>query len=344
MNRKRMICRVPLGILALTALAVLCSSTGAIAAAAGLGYKVTERIAGADGGWDAATFDPQLRRPYVARTDGIMAIDVDSGMATAQLVKGDRTHQVAPIGDGHEFIFTNGGTNQAIIADARSGAVLAAIATGEGPDAVIYDPRTKLVLVMNHRSGSATVIDPAARKAIATIAVGGPPEFAALDGRGHVFVNIEDQAKIAVIDIAKQTVSTRIELLGCTEPTGLVYAGGRLYAACSNGVLKVVVAATGAEVASLPIGQRPDGVIIDSKRHMVFVPCGGDGTLSIFKLGGVAPMPMGSIATKRGARTGDVDEMTGRVYLPSAEYLPPVPPATRPAPKAGTFAVLVVAP
>lgn len=315
------------------------------AGAAEPAYQIVDRIAGPDGGWDAVNFDPASRRLYVARTDGIMALEVDAGKVTPHFTAGDRTHQAVPL-PGGELVFTNGNTNQAIFVNAKSGAAIATVTTGDKPDAAIWDAHSKLVLVMNHAGGDVTFINPKTHKAVGAVAAGGTLEFAASDGHGHAFVNIEDQAKVAVIDIARRTVSARIDLPGCEEPSGLAYTkGGLVLSACANGVMTVVDAKAGKEIATVPIGQRPDNVIYDGARALAFVPCGGDGTLTIVSVKDPAHVTLiGSIATQKGARTGAVDEKTGRIYLPAAEYNAPAAPDKRPTMKAGTFVLLVVAP
>ena len=75
------------------------------------------------------------------------------------------------------------------------------IKTGRNPDAIIYDPASKHILSINHSGGDVTVIDPAALdKDPVTIAVGGTLEFAAADGAGHVFVNVENKNEVVQID------------------------------------------------------------------------------------------------------------------------------------------------
>ncbi len=331
-------------VLALVSLA----ANGGISAASSPGiatYEIVSRISAPDGGWDGVNFDPVARRLYVTRTDGILALDVDTGKLTPQLAKGDHTHQAVPL-PGEELVFTNGNTNQAIFINVHTGALIASVAVGNKPDAAVFDPYSKRVFVMNHAGGDVSVIDPQTHQAVSTIAVGGVLEFAASDGKGHVFVNVEDQAKIAVIDAAKRIVSSRIDLPGCEEPSGLAFTKeGLILSACSNGVMTVASAASGKELQTLPIGQRPDCVIYDANRGLALVPGGGDGTLSVFSVKDPAHVAaVGSFATQQSARIGAVDEKTGRVYLPAADMVPSSTPGQRPSHKPGSFAIMVLAP
>jgi DNA-binding beta-propeller fold protein YncE len=198
---------------------------------------------------------------------------------------------------------------------------------------------------MNARDGSATVIDPFAAKAVATVPIGGGLEFPALDGRGHLFVNVEDKNEIAEIDMARRTVLRRIALTGCDGPTGLTFIpGGTLISACANGVAKLVRTSDGKLLGDIAIGPRPDGAFYDPIRRRAYVPSGGDGTLTVIDTRGALPRAIGKVATQTGARTGTVDPATGRIYLPTARFAPPAAPGQRGRAVPGSFEVLVLAP
>jgi DNA-binding beta-propeller fold protein YncE len=309
-------------------------------------YGVVDRIAAPDGGFDYASFDPTHRRVYVSRTGGVLALDVDTKRVTGHLTDAQKAHESLPLDDGARLLVTDSGSNSAHLVDALSGELLADIPTGQKPDAALFDPATGLALVMNGHSGDVTLIDPKTRKAVGAIAVGGALEFAAADGFGRAYVNVEDQNQIAVLDTKARAVVGRYVLKGCEGPTGLAYAadGGVLIAACANKVAKVIRAADGQDLATLAIGAGPDAVIYDATRHLAFIPCGQDGVLEVLDLravGGVAVVQ--SVQTQRGARVGAVDPQDGDLYLPTATYTPS-PTGGRPVAQPGTFTILVVGP
>jgi DNA-binding beta-propeller fold protein YncE len=136
----------------------------------------------------------------------------------------------------------------------------------------------------------------------------------------------------------------RYPLNGCVKPTGLaLVTGGRLVSACGNGVVKILDAASGREIASLPIGAGPDAVIYDPGRAMAYVPSGRTGTLAVIALAGPAANTIiDTVPTQIGARTGTVDTKTGRIYLPTAQYVPAAGPGQESSVKPGTFTVLVL--
>jgi len=320
-----------------------CAQAQAQAAGAS-GLRVIDRIAGPDGGWDYASFDPGRKRVYVAHGSNVMMIDAETGAVKADFASGDHLHAVLPIPGRSLLLTTNSGDNTARLIDANSGVPLASIPTAKDPDAAIYDPASGRVLVMGGDSGEITIVDIAGRKAVGSISVGGALEFPALDGKGKLYVNIETKNEIAVISLAKRKVVARYPMTGCVAPTGLAYVeGGRLVAVCANGVAKILDAATGEGVATLKIGARPDAVMYDRTRHIALVPSAMSGTLAVIALAGPANNTVDdTVPTQLGARTGAVDEKTGRVYLPTAEYVLPVPSGQRPTTKPGTFQVLVL--
>jgi YVTN family beta-propeller protein len=315
----------------------------AAAPAAALHYHVVAQLAAGDGGWDILSVDPVDQRLYVGRPDGVTAIDLKTGKATDRIVPGQRVHAALAIPGTHEVISTNGESNTATVFDGRTGQIRATIPTGKKPDAAAYDPATRTLWVMDPGSGEATVIDPATAKVLATVPIGGSLEFAVPNGRGRMYVNVEDKNEVAVLDTKARKLLSRFSLAGCDGPTGIAYdpAAGEIVSACGNGVA-VVSAPDGRLVARLTIGKGADGAAYDAKRHLVLIPAGRDGNLSVIRLR-PSPAVVEQVPTAVSARTIALDPVSGRVYLPAAT-LAPAPAGERPKPVPGTFRVLVVAP
>jgi YVTN family beta-propeller protein len=306
-------------------------------------YRVVAQLPAGDGGWDLLSVDPANQRLYIAHGDGVTAIDLKTGTATDRIVSGKRVHAALAIPGTNDVISTNGETNDALLFDGRTGKIRATIATGTKPDAAAYDPATRSVWIMNPGSGDATVVDPASARVLATVPVGGSLELGVADGRGRMYVNVEDKNEVAVLDTKARKVAARFPLQGCDGPTGIAYDPGshEILSACANGVA-IVSAPDGKQVARLAIGKGADGAAYDARRHIALVPAGRDGNLTLIRLGFV-PKVVGQIATAVSARTIAIDPSTGRAYLPSAKMAPPVG-NDRPKPMPGTFRVLVVAP
>jgi hypothetical protein len=334
----------PIRYLAALPAAVLLAAS--LSAAAAPTYSETGKIAGPDGGWDYVSFDPVHRRLFVSRSNGLTALDVDSGTLIGHLADGSRTHEPLVIPGGDQVLLTNGATNSALLLSAADGKLIASIPTAPFPDGAVYDAPSGLAVSFG-ASGIATLIDPVAKTQVATIAIGGKEEFPASDGQGRVFVNVESGNEIAVLDLKARTVTASYKLEGCDSPGGLAYAGSAdvLIAACDNKVAKVVAAKTGTLLATLPIGDGPDAVIYDAQRKLAFIPCGHDGVLEVIEVkSGADAVVIQTVKTEVGARTGALDPKTGKLYLPTAIYGPPVTPGGRSLSLPGSFHVVVVSP
>ncbi|MBS0383838.1 MAG: hypothetical protein JSS00_00650 [Proteobacteria bacterium] len=303
---------------------------------------IEHRYAGPDGGWDFSTFDPVHRRIYISRTNSVSVLDLASAQVT-QLVTGSRTHIALPINHGAEVLVTDGGSGGAFIANALTGAVrVPTIATGSRPDAAFIEPNTGLVWVLDNHDGGIAIIDTQSGRLVGRIAVQGALESPVSDGAGRVYITVEDKNEIVVIDAHALGVVAHYRLTGCESPTGLAYDARdrRLVAECANGAAKIVSARDGRELASLPLGPRPDGLINDTRRNLVFAPTAGDAMMSVIDPAGMRIV--GSIATQTGARSGALDPETGIVYLPSGRFNPPATPGARPTLVAGSFEILAI--
>jgi DNA-binding beta-propeller fold protein YncE len=315
-----------------------------VASAQAASYSVVDRFPGPDDGYDYISVDSATQRVFVGRNTGVMTIDLATRKVTPGFVAGQGVAAVQIISGTDLMLSTNGASNTATLFDRNTGKVKASIATGTDPDGALYDEKTGLAFVMNGESGDVTFIDIAKAAAVGSVKVGGTLEAAAVDAKGRLYVNIEDTAEIAVIDVTSRKVLERYALPGCEEPTGLAYdaVSNLLVSACANGKAKLIDAAKGADRGTVDTGEDADGAIFDVTRRLVYIPC-GDGKLSIFRLerdghaGAVT-----NVKTTAGARTAALDPKSGRIYLPAAEYKKGTDGKSKRVP--GTFQVLVVAP
>lgn len=279
-------------------------------------YSLLGTASGPDGSFDYMSVDPPSGRVYVGREFGVQVLG--NGRFTTLLHR-KGVASVLPIGQ-RLMLSTDGDEDSATLFDRFSGKVAADIPTGKEPDGATYDAGSGLAFVMNGGSDDVTVVNVANRKAVGRIAAGGGPEGAVADGRGRLFLHIEDHNAIAVIAVAARKVVRRYRLRGCVEPTGIAYdAKSRLLiSACHNGVAKLTEAATGRDRGSIPIGKGADGSIFDPVRRLGFIPC-IDGTLTVFRLdqNGDATV-LQRLKTRDGARTAAYDTRRDRLYLASA--------------------------
>jgi outer membrane protein assembly factor BamB len=307
--------------------------------------KVVDRIAaGGDGGWDYVSIDQAARKLYITRGASIMSVNADTGKPILNLAMTNRSHQVVPINGGKELLVTNGGDATVAILSAVTGKTRVTTTVSAGPDAAILEPTTGLVLVMGHKSGNVDLIDPVTGSLLGSIIIGGTLEYAAADGTGRAFVNVEDKNEIVAIDMKTRTVIGRFKMAGCEEPTGLAFLAPNdlLLAACGNGVAVFVSPDTGAVVQTLKIGEGSDAAFYDGVRQLAYVPSGAAGTLSVIAVKGQTAKIVETVVTAKGARLGMVDTETGKVYLPAAKYAPPTTAGGRPTVVPGSFEILVV--
>ena len=198
---------------------------------------------GGAGGWDFLSVDGPGHRLYVSRGDHVQILDTLSGKVVGDLPGTAGVHGVAVAGDLGLGFTSNGRSDSVTVFDLATLAVLETVkVTGTNPDAILYEPRSKRVLTFNGRSANVTAIDARTRKVVGTVAVSGKPEVAVADGRGRVFVNIEDRNSIAVIDMVSLAVSNEWPLGSCDGPTGLAIdrQRDRLFSVCHNRKMIVV--------------------------------------------------------------------------------------------------------
>ena len=313
-----------------------------LVAAAPPAARVVQRIPLHDGGWDILTVDPETHEVLVSRSDGVDSIDTRTGAVTADLIKGMRFHGVTAV-PGKELAVATEAAGTAIVFNPVTGKVTAEVKTDPDADATVYEPMTRTVWVMNGDSGTISIVDPVAGKQTGKISIGSALEFAATDGRGHLFVNLSDKSELAEVDVASRKVMRTVPLAGCQHPTGLAYVSpGVLISACANGVAKLTRARHLDPVGDISIGPRPDGAFADPARHRAYIPSGGDGTLAVLDTSGPLPRKIATVETEVGARTGAVDPSTGTVYLMGAKFGPPPSSGGRPSIAPGSVELLVV--
>jgi DNA-binding beta-propeller fold protein YncE len=333
-----------LGLALAAALTATAATAVAVDPAHPTGLHVAARIAGPDGGWDYVSFDAARDRIWFTHGTTVAFVDAKTGTLTPAFAPGKRLHAAVAVPGSDRVVITDSGDNTAKIVSAVDGKLLASIPTGNDADGAGYDPKSGLVVVICGDAGTLTLIDPKAMKAVGTIVVGDHLEFGAPDGKGRFFVNVEDKNQVAVVDLAARKVLKRYDLSACKGPSGLAYVtGDRVISDCRDGGVDILDANSGKVLATFSVGGFPDSVPYDPNRKLAFIPAALSGMMSVIALSGPQNNTIiDTVPTQLGARTGAVDPKTGRIYLPSAEYILPVPAGQRPQTKPGTFQVLVV--
>ena len=324
--------------------------TGGVTGLQSQSYHVTHTYTlGGDGGWDYVSLDTVGHRLFVARQDRVMVIDPASGKVQAQIPGLNRAHGIAfDYADGKGFA-TSGGDSSVVIFDLKTLQVTGRTIAAPDADAVLFDPVTKRIFTFNGDSRSSSVIDAASGKKIGTIDLGGGPEFGVSAGDGKLYVNLEDSSAIDEIDAATMKVLRRWPLAPCQSPSGLAIdrAHHRLFSGCHNKVMAISDAQAGKVITTVPIGEGVDANRFDPGTQLAFAST-GDGNITVVHEDGPDKYSVvANVATKRGARTMEVDLASHVVYTVSADFgPPPAPTPERPRPRPsivpGTFALLVL--
>ncbi|HKE91763.1 MAG TPA: hypothetical protein VKB45_15620 [Gemmatimonadales bacterium] len=311
-------------------------------------YHVTHTYTlGGAGGWDYLSLDTVGHRLFVARQDRVMVLDPASGKLLAEIPGLNRAHGVAFDYAGGKGFATSGGDSSVVIFDLKTLRVTGRTMVAPDADAVLFDAATKRIFTFNGDSRSASVIDAASGKNIGTIDLGGGPEFAVSAGDGKLYVNLEDSSAVVEIDAAAMKVLRRWPLAPCESPSGLAIdrEHHRLFSGCHNQVMAISDAQAGKVVATVPIGQGVDANRFDPGTQLAFAST-GDGNITVVHEDGPDTYTVvGNVATKRGARTMEVDLKSHVVYTVSADFgQPPAPTADQPRPRPpilpGSFALL----
>jgi YVTN family beta-propeller protein len=304
-----------------------------------------------DGGWDYLNADESTGRIFISHSTVVNVIDEKDGKLIGTIPDTKGVHGIAIAADLNKAFISNGRDSSVTIIDLTTLAFITKVTvTGQNPDAIIYDQFSHKVFAYNGRTANATVIDASTNKVIATIKLDGKPENSVTDGKGRVYVNIEDKSEISAINSLTNTVEQTWSITPGEEASGLALdnENHRLFAVCSNKLMVILDALSGNVITSLPIGSGSDGAAFDPELKRAY-SSNGEGTLTVVQEMNPAEFKvLENVPTQPGARTITVDKKTHHIFMSTAEYEAPNPSAgntnRRPAVKPGTFTVLDVAP
>jgi len=319
-------------------------------------YHVTKRAkVGGDGGFDYVYADSADRRLYVARGGAgarVSAYDLDTLTLVGEIANTNARGAATDAKYHHGF----SSSSPVAMWDSKTLAVIKTIPVQGRPDGILSDPFNHRVYVFSHSEPNVTVIDANDGSVLGTIDLGGAPEQAVTDGRGHVYIDLEDKDKIAVVDAKTMKMTGTYDLAGKGGgPGGLAIDAKNhiLFATCHDPQTVVILdARDGKILETLPIGRGTDGATFNPATGEAF-SSQGDGTLTVIKETSPTTFVVEqNVATTQGAKTLTIDTKTGRILLIAAEYGPaPTPDPAAPAPAGrrqrrpmlpGSFTILVV--
>ena len=313
-----------------------------------INYKVVKTFhIASPGGWDYINVNDH--KVYVSHGTQVNILDEKTGDSVGVIPNTTGVHGIACDNAAGQGCTSIGRVNNVTVFDLKTNAIVTQIpTTGDNPDAIMYEPFTKKIITNNGRSKNLSIIDPENNAVIHTVELDGKPEEGVSDGKGKLFVNIEDKSEIAVVDLKTFKVIDLWPLAPGESPSGLAIdtRTNRLFSTCSDSKLLIVMDATnGKIVAKLPMGNGVDGAAFDENKKIIFAPDGRSGTIASYKEKSANEFEdLGIITTKAGARTITIDKKTGDLFLPTAEFEPADPQNAHERRKMipGTFQVLKV--
>ncbi len=307
------------------------------------GYSVKETFhISSPGGWDYLAVNNN--KLYVSHGTQVNILNENTGDSIGVIPNTTGVHGIAFVNSLNKGYTSNGRLNNVTVFNLSNNEILGQVVTGDNPDAIFYDDFSNKIITCNGRSQSLSIIDPKTDKVVQTIPLSGKPETAVSDGKGHVFVNIEDKSAISKINMATYQVEQTWPIAPGESPSGLSIdrKTNRLFAGCDNKMLVVLDAETGKVVSTPAIGDGCDGTSFDPELHYVY-SSNGDGTLTVIREVSKDKFEViDNVPTKKGARTNALDTHTHTVYLSTADFGPKATGERRPPMIPGSFQVLVV--
>ena len=299
-----------------------------------------------EGRGDYLVADPAKNWLFVTHSKVVHVLDLKTLRPVSEVTGLTAAHGVALDSRGDAYV-TDGKSNSVIAFDPKTGRELHRIQVGKGPDSILFDPASSKIMAFNGDSEDVSIIDPSKATVAATIKLPDAPEFSQADGRGRVYVNLEEANAIAVIDTMKMVLDHLIPLKGCEGPAPLALdrSHRRLFSGCTNKTMVVTDADTGKVVASVPIGGGPDGIVYDDRTKRIFV-ANRDGAWTIVHQSNADKYYVEQILKMdEYAKTVAIDPASGRVFSSTADLVwPPAVPGKKHLPNAkpGTFRLIVV--
>ena len=274
------------------------------------------------GGVDYVYADNDARRLYVPRGNQILTFDLDT-LAPGGSITNARAHGVAvDPKSGHGFC----SSSPVVMWDTKTLETIKTINVEGRPDGISYEPLTERIYVFSHSAPNATVIDAKDGSIVGTIDLGGAPEQAQSDGQGHLYVDLEDQDSIAVVDVNTLKVTTHYSLAGKGGGPGGLGLDAKnhiLFAMCHEPAVCVILSADDGKILdTLPIGTGTDDGGFNPATSEAF-SSQGDGTLTIIQEKSPTSFAVEqTVTTKSRAKTCTLDTKNNRIILITVERVP----------------------
>jgi hypothetical protein len=331
-------------------------------------YKVirTAKVGG-EGNWDYIYADTAGRRLYIPRgasrgtpatdttpavaasVNRIMAYDLDSLQQIGEIPDtGGNGVSVCP-GTGHGFSTSHPAVT---MFDTKTLTVIKKIdlAQGASGDGLLCNSFNNHVYIYSHPTKDATVIDAKDGAVLGVVNLEGTPEQSVADGKGTLYVVMQTESNIAVVD--EKTMKTTAhydfkEKGGRCNGLALDAKNQVLFVACgassmtpaqgqpAQPTMVIMSAKDGKILTTLPLAGSSDGAAFNPATLEAF-SAQGNGTMTIVKETSPTTFEVEqNLQTMNGARTITFDSKTGHLFVMSQERGAPPAPAPGATPPPG---------
>ena len=296
-----------------------------------------------EGGWDYITVDPDSNRLYISRGTHVQVMATDTGKIVGDIPNTPGVHGIALAKSLGKGFTSNGRDNSVSVFELKTLKETSRVKVGMNPDGIIYDSFSGYVFTFNGRSSDATAFDAKSGKVMGTVPLGGKPEGGVSDGKGTIFVNVEDKSSVVEFGAKSLKVIKSFALAPGEEPTGIGFDAkkGLIFSGCGNSMLTVLDVKSGKIIGSAPTGGGTDFAGYDPSTGTAFTS-NGEGTLSVIQLVSGKYKNVQNVKTQPSARTMSLDAKHHLVYLIAAEFEAAPAGGRRGAMKPGSAAILVV--
>lgn len=273
------------------------------AAASAQNYHVIKTLDIGNARADYIIVDPIGRRLYGL---GDKVIDVDHDSIVGSVAGGGGGYAIAS--DQNRGLVRNG-----VEFDLKTLAVTGHVdAHGDG---IRYDPVTHRAFTW--RDKDAWVVDMTNGKLIAKTTIGDGLESGAVDGKGKMFLNVEDSGFVQRIDTRTYKIEATYKVPKCGRAQGLSMDTRfrTLFMACDTEMV-ILNADNGDIVKRVRVPSRADQNCYDPTTNYAFNPNRADSTMTIVHEASATVFHvLPKVSTGGGARTCAVDEKTHKVYV-----------------------------
>jgi DNA-binding beta-propeller fold protein YncE len=276
----------------------------------------TIEIPNSTGKFDFLRIDPKRGRLLAAHENDGTAdyIDMRKNVLITRLKVGGAV-DTAVDSDSKLYYVSVQEAERVAVVDAATLKELKSIKTPGPTDAILYEPKNRMIYVTHDNGADVWVIDPAKGQVTATIAIPGVPEYMVYDEvADRIYLNIKDKNLVAIIDPASNKVIAQWPTAPALLPHGLALdaSNGRIFSSGDNGKLVAIDTKTGRVTGSVDIAPKVDQIAFDAVGGLVY--CAGADKMSVVRTTEGKITSLGDVATASTAKNVAVDPVTRAVW------------------------------